>query len=198
MACKCDKKNPLGVLGFTEIHELIDSGVIEFADRASVNPSSLNVTLGQTFLVEGRNDNSVNGVSYNPLDFSKRDSPRFISLDGGVVLRPGGFCLASLKEKINLPSDIACHVMLRSSAARTGIQHLLAGWGDPGYSGHLTLELKNVLQFHPIKLRTGDQVMQLVFERVYPVPADRTYDKTGGKYCGDTGPQPVKAEHVKS
>ena len=118
MSCCDDKGSKLGILGFTEINELIDQGVIEFADRSSVNPSSLNVTLGETFLVEARDDNAVNGASYHPLEYSKRESPRFVSINGSATLRPGGFCLASLKEKINLPSDIACHVMLRSSAAR--------------------------------------------------------------------------------
>lgn len=201
MGCggNCGSGSRLGILGFTEINELIDQGVIEFADRSSVNPSSLNVTLGETFLVEARDDDSVSGVAYRALEYSKRESPRFVSINGSATLRPGGFCLASLKEKINLPSDIACHVMLRSSAARMGIEHLLAGWADPGYSGHLTLELKNMLQFNAVQLRSGDQVMQLIFHRVYDVPADRTYDKVSGKYSGDTGPQGVKREHaVKS
>lgn len=187
-------KKSLGILCFTEINELMDQGVIEFASRAAVNPSSLNVTLGDTFLVESRNPDTVRGGFNEPLHYSKRQSPAFNTATGAVTLLPGGFCLASLAEKLTLPADIACHVMLRSSAARMGIQHLLAGWADPGYSGHLTLELKNELQYNAIYLREHDQIMQLIFHRVHPVPADRTYDMTGGKYCGDTGPQAVKLE----
>jgi len=187
-------KNKLGILSFNEINELIDEGVIENANRSSVNACSLNVTLGNSFLIEQRDNNHVSGIHYQALEFSKRESPTFITAEGGVFLPPGGFCLAALVEKINLPADIACHVMLRSSAARMGIEHSLAGWGDPGYSGNLTLEIKNVLQFHGIHLRSGDQIVQLIFHRVSPVPADRTYDKTGGKYSGDTGPQVIKQE----
>lgn len=184
----------LGILSFTEINELIDQGVIEHANRKSVNACSLNVTLGPTFLREQMSQDTCGGIHPRALEFSKRESPAFQTCEGGVYLLPGAFALASLVEKINLPADIACHVMLRSSAARMGIEHSLAGWGDPGYSGNLTLELKNVLRYHTIMLRGGDQIVQLIFHRVSPVPVDRTYDKTGGKYSGDTGPQTIKGE----
>ena len=78
-----------------------------------------------------------------------------------------------------------------------GIEHAYAGFADSGYSGNLTLELKNFLRFNTIHLRGGDQVCQLVFHRGYPVPAGRCYASTGAKYCGDTGPQPIKQEHAK-
>lgn len=197
MNCKC-KVSPMGILSFTEINELMDIGVIEGAKRESVNATSLNVTLGDTFLYEQHNPDSVRGIHFTAVEFAKRQSPAFTELHGGVVMAPGSFALASIVEKVNLPADIACHVMLRSSAARMGIEHSLAGWGDPGYSGNLTLELKNVLRYHGIRLRGGDQIVQLIFHRVYPVPADRTYDMTGGKYSGDTGPQAIKVEHGDS
>lgn len=186
-----------GILTFTEINELIDQGVIENVDRKSVNAASLNVTLGPKFLLERRDPNTVTGVHYTPLSFAERESPDFITLLGHAFLGPGEFCLASIVEKVNLPADIACHVLLRSSAARMGIEHSLAGWGDPGYSGNLTLEFTNVLRYHAVKLQEGDRVCQLIFHRVPAVPADRTYVATGGKYAGDTGPQAVKAEHLR-
>lgn len=189
--------NQYGILTFTQINELIDQGVIENADRKSVNAASLNVTLGPKFLMEKRNPNSVSGEHHNPLSFARRESPKLITLEDHIYLGPGEFCLASIVEKVNLPADIACHVLLRSSAARMGIEHSLAGWGDPGYSGNLTLEFTNVLKYHTVKLGSGDQVCQLIFHRVPPVPADRIYTATGGKYAGDTGPQAVKAEHLR-
>lgn len=184
-----------GILGFTEIHELIDQGVIEFANRDSVNSNSLNVTLGNLFLAEQRCPTSVGGVHYDSIEFSQRQSPRFMSLNGGIHLGPGAFCLASLVEKVNLPSDLVCHVMLRSSAARMGLEHLMAGFGDSLFSGHLTLELVNVLQYHSIHLRGGDQVCQLVFQRGYPVPVERGYK---GKYSNFTGPQGILPEYENS
>jgi len=185
----------LGILGFTEINELIDSGVIEFAHRKQINACSLNVTLGKEFLVEKPDYNrSVSGIHFGSLKFADRQSPTFNKVEGVVSLAPQEFCLASIIEKINLPEDIACHVLLRSSAARMGIDHSLAGWADCGYSGHLTLEIKNLLRFHSISLFTGDQICQLVFHRTYPVPLNHTYGFKSGKYSGDVGPQTVKQE----
>lgn len=187
-----------GTLGYTEINELIDQGVIENCSRKAVNSNSLNVTLSERFLVEGCPDYADGGTSpldYPTIEFSKRESPLLIPTIGHVVLAPGAFCLASLVEKISLPNDITAKVMLRSSAARMGLEHSYAGFGDSGYSGNLTLELKNFLRFHNILLRGGDQICQIVFERGYPVPEERCYHNTGGKYSGDTGPQPIKQEH---
>lgn len=184
-----------GILNHDEIEALINSGVIEGADLANINPASLNVRLNNKFLVEARDPRGHDGQHYTPLSFSKRESPHFIEVEGGVVLGPGDFCLASLVEKVNLPPDLCCDVMLRSSAARMGIQHLLAGWGDPGYCGHLTLELKNELKYHQVRLVGGDAIIQLRFHRINPVAAGKDYAAKGAKYSGDTGPQIVKKEH---
>lgn len=184
-----------GVLNHGEIMELIYAGVIEGADKKNVNAASLNVRLANKFLVEARDPNGYNGHHYTPLSFALRESPKFLEVEGGVVLAPGDFCLASLVEKINLPNNLCCDVMLRSSAARMGIQHLLAGWGDPKYEGHLTLELKNELRYHSVRLVGGDAIIQLRFHRINPVADDKGYDAMGGKYSGDTGPQVVKKEH---
>lgn len=186
-----------GILNHDEIMELIYAGVIEGADKKNVNPASLNVRLSNKFLIEARDPNGYNGHHYTPLEFSLRQSPNFLEVEGGVVLAPGNFCLTSLVEKVNLPNDLACDVMLRSSAARMGINHMLAGWGDPGYSGHLTLELKNELKFHSVRLVGGDSIVQLRFHRINPVAEGKDYAAKGGKYSGDTGPQVVKQEHAQ-
>ena len=184
-----------GILNHDEIVALINNGIIEGADLNNVNPASLNVRLDNKFLIEARDPNGQCGMHYTPLSFAKRESPRFIEVEGGVVLGPGDFCLASLVEKVNLPSNLCCDVMLRSSAARMGIQHLLAGWGDPGYSGHLTLELKNELKYHAVRLVGGDAIIQLRFHRINEVAEGKDYGAKGGKYSGDKGPQGVKKEH---
>ena len=181
-----------GILTFTEINELIDQGVIENVDRKSVNAASLNVTLGPKFMVEKRCRDTVTGTYHRALSFAERESPEFFTMIGHAYLGPGEFCLASIVEKVNLPADIACHVLLRSSAARMGIEHSLAGWGDPLFSGHLTLEFSNVLKYHAVKLQDGDQVCQLIFHRVPPVPTEKGYR---GKYSNFDGPQAVLPEY---
>lgn len=187
-------QNKIGQLSYTELCELVERGVVEGVGIDAINSNSINVTLGNKFLLERPSVNGVGGIHYRPLEFSKRESPAFLEVEGGVILAPGAFCLAALVEKINLPSNLTCSVMLRSSAARMGIEHSYAGFGDSGYSGNLTLELKNFLQYHSIHLRGGDKICQLVFHHCTPVPDGKCYARTGAKYCGDTGPQPIKQE----
>ena len=177
----------MSLLSYTELCELVERGVIEHSDFKNVNPGSINVTLQGRFLLESG--------SGRTLEFSKRESPTFRECHDHVFLAPGAFCLGALVERVNLPNDLACDVMLRSSAARMGIQHLLAGYGDQGFSGHLTLELRNELSEHNIILRGGDQIVQLRFHRTLPVPDGHCYISKGAKYAGDTGPQPIKKEH---
>lgn len=179
-----------GIITHNGLHDLIDQGVIECPGRdlhAQVNPASINVTLQGTFIVEATDNGEV-------LLFAARDTWRQTVLSGHVYLAPGAFCLAAIQEKLNLPNDICASVVLRSSAARFGLDHAYAGFADPGYSGHLTLELKNFLQFHTMKLCEGDQIAQLIFSRVEPVPVGECYASKGAKYSGDTGPQQIKKE----
>ena len=180
-----------GIITHTGLHDLIDQGVIECPGRdlhAQVNPASINVTLQGNFLYEL----PPSGSPY--LAFDACDTWRQSAASYCIHLSPGDFCLAAIQEKLNLPNDICASVVLRSSAARFGLDHAYAGFADPGYSGHLTLELKNFLQFHTLYLQEGDQIAQLIFSRVEPVPVGECYASKGAKYSGDTGPQQIKKE----
>ena len=183
--------NQNGIITHTGLHELIERGVIECPGRdlhAQVNPASINVTLQGKFIVECMWPASV------PLLFSAREMWPSVERSGCCVLKSGDFCLAAIQEKLNLPNDICASVVLRSSAARFGLDHAYAGFADPGYSGHLTLELKNFLQVNSLQLQEGDQIAQLIFSRVEPVPVGECYASKGAKYSGDTGPQQIKKE----
>jgi deoxycytidine triphosphate deaminase len=105
----------------------------------------------------------------------------------GYVLRPREFILGHSREEFNLPDDIAAEYKLKSSLARAGLGHALAGWCDPGWHGsHLTLELFNSLRHHSLILREGMKIGQMVFFRGKPVPSDRGY-RARGQYNGDRG-----------
>lgn len=178
----------LGIITYTGLCELVEQGVIEGVQPGSINPSSINVTLQGEFLIEQNLANSK-------ISFANREAPVMHSFKGVCNLAPDAFCLAAIQEKLNLPNDICASVVLRSSAARFGLDHAYAGFADPGYSGHLTLELKNFLRFHHIQLAAGDQIAQLIFQRVQAVPEGRCYASRGNKYGGDTGPTQIKQEH---
>lgn len=187
-----------GILGHAEIAELLDTGVVEGGQYSNINPASLNVTLGDTFLAEMRHPHNHAGF-HHICDFSKRAehgmTPQFSTFKGLIILDPRAFCLASIKEKLNLPANMCATFYLRSSAARMGLDANLAMFADPGYSGHLTLELSNILRYHAISLHAGDSIGQLLFHRMgKEVHADKTYR---GNYQGDVGPQGARGYHDK-
>jgi dCTP deaminase len=184
------------ILSYTEICELIEDGVIENADYACVNSSSLDIHLGSTILLEGQVSQGPENLKY----LNKKshlvhetvileDSPEF---KGQIAMAPGEFLLASSREIFNLPNNISAEYKLKSSMARLGLDHLNAGWCDAGWNGSvLTLELKNVTQRHRIVLTVGDRIGQMVFYRHREVPLDKSY-ATRGSYNGDKTAQGVK------
>ena len=99
--------------------------------------------------------------------------------DDPYMLSPGSFCLAETRECFNLPEDVSAQFVLKSSRAREGLNHLLAGWCDPGWHGSkLTLELKNERRHCPIRLWPGLKIGQMVFHFMSQVP-QASYAVTG-------------------
>lgn len=88
-------------------------------------------------------------------------------------------------EVFNLPEDISAEYKLKSSMARIGLEHMNAGWCDAGWHGSvLTLEFKNMLQYHAILIRPGDAIGQMIFFYHEPVPKSASY-ATRGRYNND-------------
>lgn len=159
------------------LHDLIDAGVIT-ALHENVGPSSIDVRVTD-FRVE------LPGI-HRSVKLSRKDDMELQPAEI-AVLRPGMFCLASTIEAFNMPDDLTAQFFLRSSAARLGLNHMLAGFIDPGFNGaNLTLELHNVSQSHRITLEPGDRIGQIVFHRHEPVSADQSY-RTRGRYNGQMG-----------
>ncbi len=105
------------------------------------------------------------------------------------ILHPGEFVLGSILETVTLPDDVAARVEGKSSLGRLGLlTHATAGFVDPGFSGHVTLELSNVATL-PIKLWPGMKVGQLCFFRLSS-PVEKPYgsDAYGSHYQGQRGP----------
>lgn len=105
------------------------------------------------------------------------------------ILHPGEFVLGSTYEVVGLPDDIAARLEGKSSLGRLGLlTHSTAGFIDPGFSGHVTLELANVANL-PIKLWPGMKIGQLCFFRLTSV-AQHPYgsERYGSRYQGQRGP----------
>ena len=146
----------------------MDQKMVVPFDRKLINPASLDVLLGDNLMIE-----SMYQEELLRMDISGRTE------HDPYLLMPGHFCLAETLEVFNIPDDISCQFVLKSSRARDGVNHLLAGWIDPGYHGsRLTLELKNERRHCPIKLWPGLKIGQLVFHVMNNTP-QHSYAETG-------------------
>lgn len=185
----------MSVLNHPELAQLVQRKVITNVDPSQINAASIDVTLGHHVLVEER-PTMLNMIGVCKVDLSKRTPMRVRSVtineEDGYELQPGQFILAHTRELFYLPNNICCEYKLKSSMARVGLEHLTAGWCDPGWHGSaLTLELKNMTENHSIVIRPGDRIGQVVFFATRPVPADKTY-AAKGRYNNDRTVMGVK------
>ena len=95
--------------------------------------------------------------------------------------------LASTREYVRIPRDVACDLKLKSTLGRLWINHSLAGWCDPGFEGNITLELQN-LGLEPFVLEAGRRIAQLIFVAMESEP-EIAYGEPGSSshYQGQTG-----------
>jgi dCTP deaminase len=151
-----------------QIRALCESGMVTPYDPSLVNPASLDLRLGDNIMIEGAEGPDL--VPYSLTGHTAEDPYRLV---------PGQFVLAETVETFNIPNTIAGQFVLKSSRAREGIQHLLAGFADPGWHGsRLTLELKNVRQLHWVGLWPGMKIGQMKFLTMDARPLV-SYAKTG-------------------
>jgi len=113
--------------------------------------------------------------------------------DHPFILHPGEFVLGSTLEAITLADDVVARLEGKSSLGRLGLLiHSTAGFIDPGFSGHITLELSNVANL-PIAIYPGMKIGQVSFHEL-STPADNPYGSkaAGSKYQGQRGPTPSR------
>jgi dCTP deaminase len=116
-----------------------------------------------------------------------------IDADAPFILHPGEFVLGLTAERVSLPLDVVGRLEGKSSLGRLGLLiHSTAGFVDPGWDGHLTLELANILSV-PITLYVAMPIAQISFMRL-TTPVENPYGsgRLASKYQGDTGPTPSK------
>ena len=176
------------LLSHDEIQELLDNGVVTGTKEGAINSASLDLHLGDLILVEDPN-------AVKLVDFRAREPLRMTQYridDEGYALLPGQFILAQSSEMFNLPNNVSAEYKLKSSMARIGLEHLNAGWCDATWHGSvLTLELKNMTNYHSILIRPGDAIGQIVFFRHTPV-SDKASYASRGRYNGDTTVSSIK------
>jgi dCTP deaminase len=154
--------------------------------ESMIQPSSVDVRLDKFFRVFENHKYSVIDPSIEQPDLTREV---ITEGDEPFILHPGEFVLASTYEVITLPDDIAGRLEGKSSLGRLGLlTHSTAGFIDPGFSGHITLELSNVANL-PVKLFPGMKIGQLCLIKLSS-PAEHPYgsEKYGSRYQGQRGP----------
>ncbi len=162
-------------------------------DPQMVQPSSIDIRLDRYFrLFDNHKYPFIDPAAEQP------ELTRMVQADPEepFVLHPGEFVLGSSYEQVGLPDDIAARVEGKSSLGRLGLlTHATAGFVDPGFVGHVTLELSNVATL-PIKLWPGMKIGQLCFFQLSS-PAEFPYGATvyGSHYQGQRGPTASRSHH---
>ncbi|ASO23091.1 dCTP deaminase [Actinoalloteichus hoggarensis] len=181
------------LLSDLDLRKEIDGGrlTVDPFEPDMVQPSSIDVRLDRFFRV-------FDNTKYTHIDPSLQQDEltSLVETEGEdpFVLHPGEFVLGSTFETVGLPADLAGRLEGKSSLGRLGLlTHSTAGFIDPGFSGHITLELSNVANL-PITLWPGMKIGQLCIFRLSS-PAESPYgsSSTGSRYQGQRGPTPSRA-----
>ena len=158
----------MSVLCDWEIRTLCNGGgAVSPFSMEFINPASIDVRLGKNLMIETPHEADLELIDIS--EYTKENP---------YLLHPGEFVLAETVEKFRIPDRISAQFVLKSSRAREGYQHLLAGWIDPGYRGRLTLEIKNIRKYHELPLYQGMRIGQIVFHHMSQVPV-KSYAETG-------------------
>lgn len=181
------------LLSDRDLRAEIDAGRlgVEPFDDTMLQPSSIDIRLDRFFRV------FVN-TKYTHIDpaLQQDELTSLVEPEGDepFVLHPGEFVLGSTFEQLTLPDDLAGRLEGKSSLGRLGLlTHSTAGFIDPGFTGHITLELSNVANL-PITLWPGMKIGQLCLFRLSS-PAEYPYgsQRAGSRYQGQRGPTPSRA-----
>jgi dCTP deaminase len=180
------------ILSDRTIREELESGRIEIdpLDEANIQPSSVDLRLDNYFRVFLNHTYRVIDVKEEQEDLTELVK---IEEETAFILHPGELVLGSTWERVKLASDLVARLDGKSSLGRLGLLiHSTAGWVDPGWDGHLTLELANVSNL-PITLYPGMKIGQISF-LMMTTPADSPYGSkaAGSKYQGQRGPTPSR------
>jgi dCTP deaminase len=180
------------VLSDQAIRRQIEAGRIGIDpyDPALMQPSSLDVRVDRLFRVF-RNSR----YPYIDVKADQNELTELVEVDGDgpFILHPGEFVLGSTLERVTLPDDLVARLEGKSSLGRLGLLiHSTAGFIDPGFDGHVTLELSNVANL-PITIYPEMKIGQLSFVQMSEA-AETPYGAgvLGSKYQGQRGPTPSR------
>jgi dCTP deaminase len=180
------------ILSDRDIREAVASGAIgiEPFNPGDVQPSSVDLRVDRYFRTFHNARHPFIDVKKEMVDLTELVE---VAEEEAFILHPGEFVLGSTKEYVRLPADLVARLEGKSSLGRLGLLiHSTAGYVDPGFEGHLTLELSNVANL-PITIYPNMRIGQISFFRLSS-PAESPYGSGGmrSKYQGQRGPTPSR------
>ena len=180
------------VLSDRTIRRLLEEGRIGIDPYAEelLQPSSVDVRVDRLFRVFRNSRYPFIDVKQEMEELTELVE---VDTEEAFILHPGEFVLGSTLERITLPDDLVARLEGKSSLGRLGLLiHSTAGFIDPGWDGHVTLELSNVANL-PITIYYGMKIGQLSFVQLSE-PAEHPYGTgtLGSKYQGQAGPTPSR------
>ncbi len=160
-----------------EIKKLLKEGRLRIEPlddpENQIQPAWVDLRLGNEFVVF-----KVTGTPYiDTRKETKGYSEKItISEDRPFIIHPGEFVLGKVMEYISVPDDLVGSVDGRSSLGRLGIVvHTTSSSVNPGWDGHLVLEMANVGKM-PVALYPGMRVCKITFHKMTS-PAEVPYSK---------------------
>ena len=182
-------------------------GITPF-DETLVNPASLDLRIGNQIrepheMWRRFSDIDIqNHIDNGTIDdLPKWGEPKTFDT---FWLFPKRFVLCHSLEFVQIPLDVACILVLKSSWGRKGLNHSHSGWGDPGFGlkadtvgsndtqqcgAQWTFEIQNISPW-AIKITAGDRLIQQVFMDMCEVPLV-DYRSTG-HYVYQAGATPAR------
>ena len=189
------------ILSDADIQLAVDSGLLEIKpfDISSLQPASLDVHLAKTvaFIDRGKLHDAAIDLKKPVDEYMKYEE---IDLLEGLIVHPREFLLGVTMEWFKFPTQIIGNLDGKSSLGRLGfVVHSTAGFFDPGFAGHATLEITNLTE-RPLKIYPNIPVGQMRFS-VMTSPAKKVYGKLlGSKYFNpfSKNPKPIPSQYWKN
>jgi dCTP deaminase len=149
-------------------------GVISYG----VSSYGYDVRVGRKFKVF----TNVYGAVVDPKKFNPS---AFVDIEGDhCLIPPNSFALAETVEFIEVPRDILCICIGKSTYARCGIIVNITPL-EPEWRGRITIEISNTTPL-PAKIYAGEGIAQIVFLRAEAV-CRTSYGDKKGKYQDQKG-----------
>lgn len=194
---------PGAVLSDRDIKAAIKAGYIEVKSfhPLDIQPASLDVHLASTIATFSRRRAKAAAIDVKqPVDeFMEYEE---INPKRGTILHPREFILGVTLEWFHLPDQIILNVDGKSSLGRLGLViHATAGFVDPGFKGHITLEITNLTE-QPLIIYPNMPVGQVRFS-VLTSPAEHEYGSAvlgSKKYLNEysKSPKPIASQYWKN